>query len=190
MLSLRGAFKLKRGIDGIVAVRDRMPLRHATCLLVIALGAAACGDDSAARECQDPTNPRRQVAGCTRLIASEPKSAKAYNNRCQAHNELREYEKSVADCDMAIKLSPGNASAYNNRGVAYEMKGEFDAALKDYDKAVALSPRFAVAYANRGDVYAKKGDRARAIAEYRQALEIEPDNDVALSGLKKLGAKP
>ena len=53
-----------------------------------------------------------------------------------------------------------------------------------------LNPKFAGAYANRGDVHAKKGDRTRAIAEYRQALAIEPDNDVALSGLKKLGVKP
>jgi tetratricopeptide (TPR) repeat protein len=70
------------------------------------------------------------------------------------------------------------------------MQGELDAALKDYDKAVSLSPKFAVALANRGDVYAKKGDKARAVAEYRAALAIDPDIDVALNGLKKLGAQP
>ena len=60
--------------------------------------------------------------------------------------------------------------------------------LKDYDKAIEIEPKFAVAFANRGDVYAKKGERDRAILEYRQALVLEPGNDVALSGLKKLGA--
>ena len=50
-------------------------------------------------------------------------------------------------------------------------------------------PKFAVAYANRGDVYSKKGEKERAIAEYQRALSIEPANDIALNGLKRLGAK-
>jgi tetratricopeptide (TPR) repeat protein len=88
-----------------------------------------------------------------------------------------------------IKLDPKNASAFNNRGVAYEMRGEFDPALSDYNKAIALYPKFATAYANRGDVYSKKNDKERAVTEYRRALEIEPSNEIALSGLKRLGAR-
>jgi tetratricopeptide (TPR) repeat protein len=169
-----------------------MPVWRAIPVLVLALGAAGCGDDrtALALDCQDPTNARRQAEACTKLIAIDPKHRKAYDNRCQAYNQLEQYEKALADCNMAIKLTPSTASPYNNRGVTHEMRGDFDAALKDYDKAVELNPKFAGAYANRGDVYAKKGDRERAIAEYRQALAIEPDHDVALSGLKRLGARP
>jgi tetratricopeptide (TPR) repeat protein len=158
-------------------------------LFILAWGAAACGEDRAARDCQQPGDPRRQAEACTRVIAAEPDSAKAYNNRCFAYNELGQHDTALADCNMAIKLTPSNSSAYNNRGVSYEMKGEFDAALKDYDKAVELNPRFAGALANRGDVYAKKGDRQRAILEYRAALAIEPDNGVAVGGLARLGAR-
>jgi len=160
------------------------------CLLVLAFGALGCSDDSAVRDCNNPPNWRRQVEACTQVIADKPKSALAYNNRCQAYNQLEEPAKALPDCNTAIKLQPSNKSAYNNRGWAYEIGKELDLALKDYDKAIELDPKFALAYANRGDVYAKKGDRARAITEYRQALAIEPDNDVALNGLKKLGAKP
>jgi len=70
------------------------------------------------------------------------------------------------------------------------MRGEFDEALNDYNKAVALYPKFATAFANRGDVYSKKNDKERAVAEYRRALAIEPSNEIALSGLKRLGALP
>jgi tetratricopeptide (TPR) repeat protein len=168
-----------------------MIVRRVLCFLLLGLSTAACGDDAAIKDCQQPgRDPRRQVEACTRVIAADPKSAKAYNNRCFAHNEMQKYELSIADCNMSIKLDPRDPSAYNNRGVAFEMRGELDPALKDYSKAIALYPEFAVAFANRGDVYAKKGDKTQAIAEYRRALELEPGNDIARNGLKQLGARP
>jgi len=168
-----------------------MPLlRVIPVLVLLAAGVAACSDDSAARDCGAPPSWRRQVEACTQVIADKPKSAKAYNNRCQAYNQLEQPDKALPDCEMAIKMQPYNPEAYNNRGWAYEIRKEFDLALRDYDKAIELRPKFALAFANRGDVYAKKGDRERAIVEYRQALAIEPDNDVALSGLKRLGTRP
>jgi tetratricopeptide (TPR) repeat protein len=165
-------------------------LRIAGPLLAVACAGAACGDDRAAlsRACQDPSDARRQLEACSKLIAADPKHRKAYDNRCQAYNQLEQYSKALPDCDKAIELGPSAASPYNNRGVSHEMRGDLDAALKDYDQAIALDPRFAGAFANRGDVYAKKGDKPRAVAEYRAALALEPDNGVALSGLKKLGA--
>lgn len=166
-----------------------MSIVRCACFLLLACGVAAC-DDSAKQDCQQPADTRRQVEACTQVISADPKQSKAYNNRCYAYNELQQYEKALHDCNMAIKLAPGSFSAYNNRGVTHEMQGNLDEALKDYDKAVELNPRFAGAMANRGDVYAKKGDRNRAIAEYRAALALEPGNDVALSGLSKLGARP
>ena len=162
-------------------------------ILVLAGSVGACGEDQrAVRDCQDPPNgnAKRQIEACTQMIADRPKSALAYNNRCQAYNQLDEPAKALPDCHAALRLEPRNASAYNNRGWAYEIRGELDLALKDYDKAIEIEPKFAVAFANRGDVYAKKGERDRAVLEYRQALALEPGNDVALSGLKKLGANP
>ncbi len=171
-----------------------MPVWRAIPILVLALGAAACGEDPmlAVRDCQQPKSWKSQVEACTKVIESNPESsqaAKAYDNRCQAYNQLEQPAKAIPDCDIAIKLQPRSASAYNNRGWAREIRKEFDLALKDYDKAIELDPKFALAFANRGDVYAKKGERERAIAEYRQALAIEPENEIAQSGLKKLRAR-
>ncbi len=167
-----------------------MPVWRAIPILVLALGAAGCGrDEQAAKDCQSPPNWKRQVEACTQVIADDPKSTKAYNNRCQAYNQLEQPDKAIPDCDMAIKLSPRNADAYNNRGWARELRKEYDLALKDYDKAIELRPKFALAHANRGNVFAKQGEREKAIAEYRQALAIEPENEIAQSGLKKLRAR-
>jgi tetratricopeptide (TPR) repeat protein len=163
-------------------------------VLLLAGSAAACGEDqTAVRDCQSPPTVKRQIEACTRVIADKPNKTKlsmAYSNRCQAYNQIEDAGTALPDCNMAIKLDPDNASAYNNRGWAHEIRKQYDLALKDYDKAIELDPKFAVAFANRGDVYAKKGDRDRAILEYRQALALEPSNDVATSGLQKLGIKP
>jgi tetratricopeptide (TPR) repeat protein len=171
-----------------------MPIRRAIPILVLALGAAGCGEDPmvAVQDCQQPKSWRSQVDACTRVIESKPKAsqaAKAYDNRCQAYNQLDQPDKAIPDCDMAIKLQPRSASAYNNRGWAREIRKEFDLALQDYGKAIELDPKFALAYANRGDVYAKMGEREKAIAAYRQAIAIEPQNEIAQSGLKKLRAR-
>src|SRR5262245_37510091 len=99
-----------------------MRVGRVLCLVVLALAAAACSDDSAARDCQQPPNFKRQVEACTTLIAADPKAAKAFTNRCQAYNQLEQPDKALSDCNAALKLQPGNASAYNNRGWAYELK--------------------------------------------------------------------
>ena len=134
---------------------------------------AGCGDDRATADCNQPRNAKRQVEACTSVIADNPKSAQAYNNRCQAYNQLEDTAKALNDCNVAIKLQPNSASAYNNRGWAYEIRREYDRALEDYSKAIQIDPRFALAYANRGDVYFKKDDKQRATTEYRLALEID-----------------
>jgi tetratricopeptide (TPR) repeat protein len=167
-----------------------MLARSAVCAVLLGVGAAACSDDSAARDCSQPRNIKRQIEACTTVIADNPKSAQAYNNRCQAYNQIEEPQKALPDCNMAIKLEPRNASAYNNRGWTHEIRKDYDQALKDYSKAIEIDARFALAYANRGDVYSKKGDKDQAIAEYKRALAIDPGNDVALSGLKRLGVQP
>src|SRR4029453_14983834 len=113
-----------------------MPVGRAMSILVLALGAVGCSDDSAVRDCNEPRNAKRQIEACTQVIADKPKSALAYNNRCQAYNQLEEPAKALPDCNMAIKLQPRSASAYNNRGWANEILKEFDLALKDYDKAI------------------------------------------------------
>lgn len=167
-----------------------MLVRSAVLVSMVAIGAAGCSDDTAVRDCTQPRNVKRQIEACTRVIADNPKSAQAYNNRCQAYNQLDEPAKALPDCNAALKLEPRNASAYNNRGWAYEIRKEYDQALKDYSKAIEIDPKFALAYANRGDVHAKKGEKDQAVAEYKRALVFEPGNDVALSGLKRLGVQP
>src|SRR5262245_9633191 len=118
-------------------------LRIAGLLILLAGSAAGCGEDqAAARDCQNPPNARRQVEACTQVIIDRPNSAQAYNNRCQAYNQLEQPRNALPDCNEAIRLQPNNASAYNNRGWAREIGKEYDLALKDYDKAIGLDPKF------------------------------------------------
>ena len=73
-------------------------------VLLLAGGIGACGEDQrAVRDCQDPPNgnAKRQIEACTQMIADRPKSALAYNNRCQAYNQLEEPAKALPDCNTA-----------------------------------------------------------------------------------------
>ncbi len=97
-------------------------LLRAIGVLMLALLVGACGDDRAVADCNQPRNVKRQIEACTSVIADNPKSAQAYNNRCQAYNQVEESGKALNDCNAAIRLQPGNASAYNNRGWAYEIR--------------------------------------------------------------------
>ena len=167
-----------------------MRARSGAGLLLLGLGLTGCGQDTtAARDCTQPRNPKHQIEACTRVISANAKSAEAFNNRCQAYNQLEDTNKAIADCNAALKLEPRNASAYNNRGWAREIRREYDQALADYTKAIEINSRFALAYANRGDVYFKKGDKQKAATEYRLALEIDPANDIAVNGMKRLGLR-
>ena len=101
---------------------------------------AGCGDDRAVADCNRPPDPKRQIEACTAVIAANPKSALAYNNRCHAHNELKTVRKALTDCNVAIKLEPNNASAYNNRGWAYEIRRSSTRRSEDYSKAMRSIP--------------------------------------------------
>ena len=132
----------------------------------------------------------RAIADYDTAIKLNPKNATAYNNRGIAYSKKGEYDRAIADYDTAIKLNPNYAMTYSNRGVAYDGKGQYDRAIADYDMAIKLNPKYARAYNNRGNAYEKKGDRDKAIADYRKVLELRLGDEMATSGLKRLGVTP
>jgi len=118
------------------------------------------------------------LASCTKAIRSGNWSGRnlawAYIDRCQAYDQLAQYDLAIPDCNQGIRLDPSDPNGFLNRGIAYKNKNEYDLAIADYDQALKLNPRYAKAYNNRGNVYFDEKDYDRAIADYDQAIHFDP----------------
>jgi tetratricopeptide (TPR) repeat protein len=120
------------------------------------------------------------IAACTRILALNPKSAEAYNNRGNAYDRKGDYDEAISDLNQAIQLDPKNTVVYNNRGYAYNGKGDYHQAISDLNQAIRLNPKYA--YAGRGYAYCHKGDYDRAISNFDQAIRLNP---IACQGLQQ-----
>jgi tetratricopeptide (TPR) repeat protein len=91
-------------------------------------------------------NADSAIANYSKAIKSNPKFAKAYNNRGVAYIWKKQFDLAIADFNKAIELDPKNGKAYNNRAIVYSYQGENDKARQDLHKAqslgIAVDPDF------------------------------------------------
>jgi Flp pilus assembly protein TadD len=148
----------------------RVILCAVAALLVTAVQAATTNDRSiCAQRAGDEA-----IAACTRLLAINPRSAVAYNNRGNVYYRKGDYDRAISDFHQAIRLDRRYTPAYVNRGLAYNDKGDYDQAIVDYNEAIRLDPRLANTYINRGVVFVEKGDYDRGISDYDQSIRLNP----------------
>ena len=165
-------------------------VKFATQLAVAALHifpAAALADSVA--DCNDGSDPARQIRGCTAVIARTMLSdalSTAYMNRGIAYAERKETAKALADFTAAIDADGKNNFAYYNRGNVYLDMGKLQQAVGDYSKAIEIASDMSPAFLNRGLAHEMLGDRDASIADYRAALALEPTLYAASEGLKRL----
>ena len=101
--------------------------------------------------------------------------ARAYNNRGNSYNELKQFERAIKYFDEAIGLKPDFTEAYNNRGNSHLGLEQYERAFEGYNQAIKLKPDFADAYYNRGNSYNGLEQYERAIKDYNQAIELKSD---------------
>jgi tetratricopeptide (TPR) repeat protein len=91
-------------------------------------------------------NVDQAIDNYSKAINSNPKLAKAYNNRGIAYIWKKQYDLAIADFSKAIEFDPQNGKAYNNRAIVYAYQGETDKARQDLQKAqslgIAVNPDF------------------------------------------------
>src|SRR2546428_13613148 len=63
--------------------------------------------------------PKEAIREYDRAIKTNPKLAKAYFNRSNAHYDLSQNEQAIKDYSEAIHLTPKDAETYYNRRNAY-----------------------------------------------------------------------
>jgi tetratricopeptide (TPR) repeat protein len=99
-----------------------------------------------------PTAAQQPPARSWCYGASDPESARAYNNRGNAYRDKRNYDRATADYTEAIRLYP-TSLLHAKRGFAYQVKGDLDSAIRDFSEAIRLNPNNATYYAYRGEAY-------------------------------------
>lgn len=159
-------------------------------LAMVAAVPAGVSADSVS-DCNDSSNPTRQIRGCTKVISrtmlGDPLST-AYMNRAIAYAQQRKLNKAIEDFTSSIDANHANNFAYYNRGNVYLDLGKPKLAIADYSKAIELAPDMTPAFLNRALANEMIGDRTASISDFRAALALEPELYAAAEGLKRLGA--
>jgi lipoprotein NlpI len=122
------------------------------------------------------SSPIQRIDACSALIQSAGVFGQAlswaFENRCAAYADNKQFDLAIADCNRAIEFDP-TARGYTNRGTAFYARGDNDQAIADFNRAIGLNPKDALAYSNRGKAFYAKGENDRAIADYTQAIQID-----------------
>jgi tetratricopeptide (TPR) repeat protein len=168
-------------------------LNLASHLAVVLIIASATAHADPVADCDDDSNPARQIAGCTQIISQSmigETLSVAYMNRGIAYAEQGKPSKALADFSSSIDANKANGVAYYNRGNIHFDLHKLQHAVADYSKAIELEPDMAPAFLNRALVNEKLGARQVSISDYRAALALDPMLSSASAGLKRLGEPP
>lgn len=108
-----------------------------------------------------------------RMLASDPKNARALVNRGDAKDELDDYTGALADYGAAIAINPNYEYAYSTRCGTQNEVDNYRAAIDDCTKALTLDVSDADAYRRRSLAYYFSNDYQLAKADADQAMSLK-----------------
>jgi hypothetical protein len=144
------------------------------------------------KDCQSSDTETR-LAGCTKVIDAKGldrvRLADAFDGRCSAYNQQRQYQLALSDCKTAIDLNPRYSYGYANLGATYLGLNDPASALSALNRAVALKTNFIWSRLSRAKAFEASGSNNEdALREYQYALLIDPSNQIAKDGVLRLMA--
>lgn len=149
------------------------------CLLLVgALLVPNLGHADDTEDCVQQKDYQLKAAGCSRAIASGKWSGKrlawAYNNRGNAHINLKNYDAALRDLNKALELDPAHVNAMYNRGITYSRLNRMRDSEAQYSKVIRLKQDYWQAYQNRAYVREKLGDLSRALSDVNEVFRYKP----------------
>jgi len=108
------------------------------------------------------------------VIAHNPNSSLAYNNRGFMRKEKNNPQGALDDFNKSIALNPNFANTYCNRGIVKASMKDNSGAVEDYNKAIQIDSNFIVAYNNRGIANNSLGNFKQAVIDYTKAIKLKP----------------
>lgn len=127
------------------------------------------------------------MAGVDRVIALDPRNAKAFKLRGDLHQRMDNSEAALADYKASEELDPNNARLYVSRAALRISKGMQKTALRDCEKAIQIDPTDPDAFYNRACALYLGGNTEAARKDAEHAVKLKPDHADALylSGVAK-----
>jgi Tfp pilus assembly protein PilF len=122
-----------------------------------------------------------------KALTIDPHHAEALYNRGLLYQRERQHQLAIDDFTTANGLTPQRAEPLLARAISYLAMDKFKEAAADLDEAVQADPQNALAWATRGQAYERLGDKDKAKASYGRALAIRPRDEVARTGLVRVG---
>lgn len=115
-----------------------------------------------------------------RVVAIDPKSARAYNNIGavlvkQAALGKATPSKAIAAYRRAIEVDPSYPLSYNNLGLVLYGQGDANEAIAKYGQAIQIDPKYLFAQWNLAYALQNQGKFDDAVVHYRAAIEC-PNN--------------
>jgi 6-phosphogluconolactonase (cycloisomerase 2 family)/tetratricopeptide (TPR) repeat protein len=110
----------------------------------------------------------------TTLLAQDPNSAIAFNNRGLARCKQLDFAGAQADFDVAKSHDPTWVAPYVNQGKCLAMQGSFAAAQAELEAGLTLDPNHVKLLYNLGWVEAEQGSYEEALERYDAALAQDP----------------
>jgi tetratricopeptide (TPR) repeat protein len=107
------------------------------------------------------------------VIAKNPSSWMAYNNRGGEYLSRQMVDQAFSDFEQTIKLKPDYAPVYANRAMVHWMRQNQDLAFNDVNKAISLSPSYQAGYGTRGYFYLANGKLDEALKDFNKALSLD-----------------
>lgn len=130
---------------------------------------------------------KEEISKYTKIIESEPRNARAYLNRANSKEELKDYVGAISDYTKVIELESVYESeinkgwyikgqlinsAYNNRGTVKYLLKDYTGAIADYNKVIEINPDDAITYYNRGNAKSDLKDYRGAIEDYTKTIDL------------------
>ncbi len=121
------------------------------------------------------------------IIATNPNSAIAYNNRANVYDKLEKHDLAIKDFDRALAIDPIYIEGLCNRGtLAYFYEKSLSKALHYYDRALFLNSRSSSIYYLLGVIYAHNNNYRKAEESFIKSYTNNPSLTCALTQLSKL----
>ena len=121
------------------------------------------------------------IDDCTIALKSDPKHARAYEDRGAIYLNQSRYAEALADGDSLVKIDPGNRMGYSILGSAYQRLDQPEKAMAEYSKCISLFPDHFFAYGNRGTILFKFEKYNEALADFNMAIRLSPTGQYFLN---------
>jgi Tfp pilus assembly protein PilF len=124
--------------------------------------------------------PDSALAHADKAVAMDPKLAKAWKTRGDAHQRLKDLPGALADYKQAEDLDPNDPRLFVSRSALRISEGNLKGALKDCERALALDPNDADAWYNSACARYMGHDTEGALKDADRAVKLKKDHADAL----------